>query len=50
MSTDMIQKITPQETATKLVLVSTENYSAFGNGVPVHQTTNMEGSFISMNT
>jgi hypothetical protein len=44
---DMIQKITLQEKATKLVLVSTQNYSAFGKVVPVHHTTKMEGSYIS---
>jgi hypothetical protein len=38
----MIGKITPQERATKLVLVSTQNYSAYDNFVRVHHTTNME--------
>jgi len=41
-TTDTIHKITSQETATKLVLISTGNYSAFGNVVPVHHTTKME--------
>jgi len=41
-TTGMIHKITPQERATKLVLISTQNYSAFGNVVPVHHTTKME--------
>jgi len=41
-TTDTIHKITSQETATKLVLISTGNYSAFGNVVPVHHTTRME--------
>jgi hypothetical protein len=42
-------KITPQERATKLVLVATENYSAYGNDVPVHHTTKMDGSYTSTN-
>ena len=41
-TTDTIHKITSQETATKLVLISTGNYSAFGNVVPAHHTTRME--------
>jgi len=41
-TTDMIHKITPQERATKLVLISTQNYYALGNVAPVHHTTKME--------
>ena len=37
-----IHKITPQERATKLVLIVRQNYSAFGNVVPVHHTTKTE--------
>jgi hypothetical protein len=33
---------TPQERTTKLVLISTKNYSAFGNVVSVHHTTKTE--------
>jgi len=41
-TTDTINNIASQETATKLVLMSKGNYSAFGNVVPVHHTTKME--------